>query len=146
MDFTLKKFEMTNKRFETRITVTRHKSFGFPKKFFDDNHVGDYKYVILYYDESQKAVGFQLTNSVEEPHKFTIIRNNKGYGGSVIASSFFGTYNIDPLLYYGRYTWEKKEYPDIGTVFVIVLHERKQVDSTLGDQAGSGTPGGAKLD
>jgi|GEM_PF-770646 len=123
MDFNFHKFENTNQRFEDRITVTGTNAFGFPTKFFKDQSIENYKYVVIFYDPDKKAVGLHFTNSEEEKHKFTIIKS-KGYGGSVIATSFFKTYNIDPKKYHGKYEWEKKEMPPTGTLFVIILKER----------------------
>lgn len=137
MDFTFQKFQNNNKRNEARITVTRHKSFGFPTKFHDDNKLAEYKYVVLYYDETKKAVGFHFTSDDAEPHKFSIIRSKKQYGGSVVASSFFATYNIDPNLYHGRYEYEKKEYPDIGLIYSIVLKENQSEKEVPKDDVGS---------
>lgn len=121
-----KKFIATSKRNENRITITASNSFGFPTKFFKDNNVGDYKYVVLYYDEEQKAVGFQFTNEEAEMHKFTIIKSNRGYGGSIVATSFFKTNNIRPEEYKGRYEWESQEPEGIGKLFVIKLVNKQQ--------------------
>jgi hypothetical protein len=148
MDFNFKKFEHTNQRFEDRITVTGTSSFGFPTKFFKDHNIASYKYVVIFYDADKKAVGLHFTNSEEEKHKYTILKSKVGYGGSVIATSFFKTYNINPKTYQGRYEWEKKEIPEAGTLFVIVLKERvvKEKDKpqinteTSIDQAQGGVP------
>lgn len=117
------KFTQTNQRYEDRITVTGTNTFGFPTRFYENNNIKTYKYVVLYYDAIKKSVGLHFTNSETEEHKFTIIKSKQGYGGSVVATSFFKSYNIDAKKYHGRYTWEKKEYPDTGELFVITLKE-----------------------
>lgn len=121
--FNFKKFEGTNSRFEDRITVTKSKSIGFPTKFYQDNNLSNYKYVVLYYDVDQKAIGIQFTNSAEEKHKFSIAKSIK-YGGGIVATSFFRTHKIDTAIYRGRYNWEKVPQDGIGDLFVIKLVER----------------------
>lgn len=124
MSFT--KFTATSQRNEDRITVTKSRSFGFPTKFFNDNHIEDYKFVVLFYDKERNAVGFQFINDENEPHKFSIIKSNKGFGGSVVATSFFKTNNIAPETYRGRYAWKIEEIEGFGKVFVIDLKSREQ--------------------
>lgn len=119
------KFTNLHQRQENRISVTSSNSFGFPRKFFKDNKIGRYKYVVLYYDRRNKAVGFYFTNSEEEKYKFSIIRSKQGYGGSVVTTSFFKTYNLNSRLYRGKYDWEKKKMEGIGELFIIQLKERK---------------------
>ncbi len=125
-DLSFKKFEKTRARLENRITITSSNSFGFPQKFYQDNHIQDFKYVMLFYDENNKAVGFQFTNDEEEGHKFTLIKSKQGYGAAIVATSFFKTYELEPKKYKGRYAWEKKNYEGIGELYVIRLVERQE--------------------
>lgn len=122
MAYNFKKFENTHGRYESRITITSSKSIGFPTKFFKENNIDSYKFVVLYFDEEQKAVGVQFSNDEEERHKFTIIKSKDGYGGSVVATSFFKKYEIDAKTHKGKYDWEKNETP-FGQMFVIRLKE-----------------------
>lgn len=124
MDYNLKEFTGRNVRLENRITVTKSYSIGFPTKFFKDNKIDSFKYVVLFYDENKKAIGIHFTGDEARKNKFAIIRSKAGYGGSAVLRSFFRTYNIDPNLYYGRYEWEKINYEGIGEIFVINLKER----------------------
>lgn len=126
--FNFQKFEKTNARYEDRISITGTNSIGFPTKFYQDNNLVNYKYVVLYYDVEQKAIGMQFTNSEEELHKFSILKSNKGYGGSIVATSFFKTYDLDPKLYKGKYLWTKVNQENIGEIFVIQL--QTQVESS----------------
>lgn len=124
--YNLKKFTATNQRNENRITVTASNSFGFPLKFVKDNNVENYKYVVIYYDEQEKVVGFFFTNNEEEQHKFTIIKSKRGYGGAIVATSFFKTNNIESKEYKGRYKWEIQNMDGIGKIFIIKLTKRQQ--------------------
>lgn len=123
MNYNLKKFEYTNKRFENRITVTGSNAFGFPTRFFKENQIGTFNYVSLFYDEDQKVVGFHFHNNENEKHKYSILKSKEGYGGSIIATSFFKTYDLDPKRYKSKYNWEKKNIKGVGEVFIIKLKE-----------------------
>ena len=126
MPFSFEKFQHTNQRFEDRISVTSGSALGFPTKFFNDNKLMAFKYVMLYYDKEQKAIGIKPTNDEQEKHKFSLLKYKNGNGGSVIATSFFKSYNIDPKIYQGRYTWTKETDPNAGELFVIILKEKLQ--------------------
>jgi len=119
------KFEETNKRQEDRITVTGNSSFGFPTKFYNDNKIGDYKYVTLFFDEENSDVGFYFHSDESEKHKFSILKSKQGFGGSIVASSFFKSKNLDSKNYRGRYEWRKEKMPEIAEIFVIKLKIRE---------------------
>lgn len=125
MEYQFEKFQNRNVRLENRITITKSNSIGFPSKFYKDNEIRKYKYVVLFYDKKQKAVGIQFMNDEDEKNKFSVIHSKKGYGGSVVVRSFFKTYDIDPKLYYGRYDWKKYTSEETGKLFVIDLKERE---------------------
>ncbi len=101
---------------------------GFPTQFFKDENIGSYKYTVLMFDKDKKAVGIHFTN--DETDKFRAgrfsISKHKGYGASVVAQSFFNTYEISPLRYYGRYEWKKHNIDGVGEVYVIELKEREK--------------------
>lgn len=121
MDYNFSKFESTHGRYESRITITASNSIGFPTKFYKENKIESYKYVILYFDEEKKAIGIQFSNDDNEPHKFTIIKSN-GYGGSVVVTSFFKKHGIDPKIHKGKHDWTRVATP-FGELFVFELKE-----------------------
>lgn len=123
MVYNFKKFENIHGRYESRITITASRSIGFPTKFFKDNNIDGYKFVVLYYDEDQKVLGIKFSNDEEEPHKFTIVKSKDGYGGGIIASSFFGKYGLDTKKIRGKYEW-KKEDTSFGKLYIIELKEK----------------------
>ena len=123
MKFNFEKFVGQNVRSEKRITVTKSYSFGFPQKFYNENKIKDYKYVSLFWDKENMAVGLHFTNDEDEKNKFSIIHSQKGYGGSLVARSFFKSYNINPKKYHGRYQWKKIKLENVGTIFVIELKQ-----------------------
>lgn len=118
------KFEETNKRQEDRITVTGHSSFGFPTKFYNDNKIDEHKYVTLFFDAENNEVGFYFHNDEAEKHKFSILKSKQGYGGSIVASSFFKNKSLDSKIYRGRYEWKKLNQEGVGEMYVIKLKIR----------------------
>ena len=131
MDYNLKEFTGRNERLETRMTITKSYSIGFPTKFFKDNKINDFKYVVLFFDEAKKAIGINFTNDDVKKNKFAIIKSKSGFGGSVVARSFFKSFNIEPTVYYGRYDWEKINQEGFGEIFVINLKENiKSIPTT----------------
>jgi hypothetical protein len=125
MEFNFVKFEGRNSKFENRITITGSYSIGFPRKFFTENSLDKYKFVILYWDAEKRAIGIQLTNNEEEKSKFAIA-STKGYGATVSAKSFFIKNAIDPKEHKGRYDWKKVDVPNVGEIFVIEIQKKRE--------------------
>ena len=123
--FNWKKFESVNARLEDRITVTKTGAIGFPTKFYQDNKIKEYKYVVIYHDERQGSIGVHFTSDENEKSKFTILHSNQGYGGSAVIRSFFKVSNIDPKKYYGRYDFSIVNTEGIGRLYVFQLKERE---------------------
>jgi hypothetical protein len=131
MDYQFQKFESRHTKQEDRITLTKSSSsVGFPQKFYNDNGISAFKYVVLYWDPSNKAMAIHFTNSEDEKNKFKINVSKDGYGGGIGVKSFLRFYNIDPNIYHGRYEWEKAEVPNIGEVFIIKLKENKKANAS----------------
>lgn len=115
------KFTAVRQRSVDKISITASNTFNFPSKFYNDNKLNRYKYIVIFYDKDRGAIGFQFTNNEEEKYKFTLQKSDKGYGGFVSAISFFKVNNIDPKIYKGRYDWKKEAAPEAGELFVIEL-------------------------
>ena len=127
MDYQFKKFENKNVRLESRITITKSNSIGFPQRFYQDNKIGSYKFVVLFWDVAKQAIGIYFTDDEKEENKFKILHSKAGYGGSIVARSFFRSNNIDTQIYCGRYDWEKVKMEEVGTLFAIKLQEQKKL-------------------
>lgn len=123
MVYNWKKFDAVNQRIEHRITVTGSGYIGFPTKFYNDNQIRDYKYVVLFYSEPEKAVGVKFTNE-EEKGVLKIHHSKTGQGGSVVARNFFRANNLDYKVYRGRYEYKKETFEGIGELCVFQLRER----------------------
>ena len=121
MAYKFEKFTKRNLRQEDRITVTKSNSIGFPTKFYEDNNIKNYKYVSLYWDAEKDAIGIKFSNE-STGNEFSIIHSKKGYGGSIVARSFFKFNNLNPEMVKGRYHPKKVRIPEIGSLFVIELN------------------------
>ena len=132
MEFNFKKFEGRNRKQEDRITITRKSySMGFPQKFYIDNKINEYKYVVLYWDSNNKAIAIHFSNSGQETNKIKISVSKDGYGGGVGIKNFLRFYKIDPEIYYGRYDWKKEDLENIGKVYIIELKEHIKKDVSV---------------
>lgn len=121
----------TGKRFEDRITVTRSRAIGLPTQFFADNDIASYKYAVLFYDKNSMAVGISFTNDETVPGRIAITKNNQGYGGHILATSFFKANRINVKKFSGRYDYEKMSLRDTGLdkdgeMFIIKLEEKEE--------------------
>lgn len=126
------KHTQTNKRFEDKITVTRNRAIGFPTQFYKDNHIDQYKYGILFYDAENNAIGIKFSNE-EEEGKIAINRSKDGYGGHLVATSFFKANRINTKKFAGRYDYETADMGEVGVedsgkMFIIKLKERKEAE------------------
>jgi len=127
MEYNFKKFEGRNQKTEDRITVTRKSnSIGFPTRFYEDNKIKEYKYVVLFWDKENKAIGLRFTNDDTEKDKFSILKSKQGYGASLVVRSFFKVNSIDLEEFYGKYDWKKIKLDDGTELFVIELKSRKE--------------------
>lgn len=122
MSYNFKKFESIGGKYETRFSITGSRSISFPTKFYEENNIRRFKFVVLFYDEDQKAIGLKFSDDESEPHKYTLIKSDN-YGASIVATSFFKKYNLDPKKYKGKYDW-KRVNTDFGKLFVIELGEQ----------------------
>lgn len=129
--YNFKQFTDTNVRLEDRITITKSYSIGFPTKFYNDNEIANYQYVILYHDADNKLIGIRFSNNKEEQGKIAIMKSKQNYGGHIVARSFFKGNNLDPIKLKGRYTWKKKPAGELGIeengfVYIIELIQKEK--------------------
>ena len=130
MEYNFIQHTATGKRFEDRITVTRSRAIGLPTQFFTDNKIGSYKFAVLFYDKGSMSVGISFTNDEEALGKIAITKNNQGYGGHILATSFFKANRINVKKFSGRYDYEKKQLRELGLekdgeMFIIQLTEKE---------------------
>ncbi len=124
--YNFKKHTLVGKRFEDRITVTRSRQIGFPTQFYADNSIRDFKYAVLYFDETKNAIGVKFAAEPEEGG--ISINRHKEYGGYISATSFFKANRINTKKFAGRYDYSKVPLTSLGldgsgNLFVIELKE-----------------------
>ena len=125
-EYKFTKFEGQHCREENRITITKSSDqIGFPTKFYKDNKINSFKYVVLFWDKENKAIGIHFTNDENEKNRSSIIHSKAGYGGGVIARNFFRANEIDPKLYYGRYNWKNQNIDGVGKLFIFEIKENE---------------------
>ena len=120
-----KKFEggsSTNR--ESAIVINKPNSIGFSSRFYQDNNVSEFKYVILYFDSANRAIGIKLTNKEEEKTKYSINHAKKGFGAQVVPKSFFKENKRDTEKCSGRYEFEEEKIEGIGDIFIITLKDK----------------------
>ena len=83
-----------------------------------------YKYVVLYYDNVQKALGIQFVNDGVKKNIIKIAHSKK-YGGQISLKNFLKVSDLDPSTYKGRYEYKEIEDENIGKLIVIELKEKK---------------------
>ncbi|MEK7533441.1 MAG: hypothetical protein AAB542_03330 [Patescibacteria group bacterium] len=149
-DFQWERFTETRQRFDDHITITKSGGMGFPKKFSQDNHVNDYKYVLLFFDPTNHAIGISFTNDDTEKGKLSLAKSNQGFGANVNARTFFLAKKIDFLSHARKYDWKKESFEG-KDLFVIVLdqpespaghQEDKKTESDASQEAGASTTPG----
>lgn len=127
--YSFKKHTQVGGRFEDRITVTHSRSIGFPTQFYNVNNVDNYKYVVLFYDKINNAIGIKFAEE-SEIGAIKIGKHNKGFGGAVAATSFFKANRINTKRYAGKYEYKKVALRDLdidenGWMYVIELKAKE---------------------
>ena len=120
-EFNFKVFRNAGKRFGSyTISISKNYAFGFNSGFYHREKIKDCKSALLAYDQEKKAVGFFFpTNDTPEPGIFKVIHGKSS--GSIVAHSFFKSYNIDLQKNAGRYTPTLYKQTEKGKLFYITL-------------------------
>ena len=93
MKFKFEKFVETDSSFAAKVTIRqRTGQIGFNSGAINRFKVNDFKFVVLYFDPSERVVGIQLVTS-EEPGSIRI--STKKSNTYVTAKNFFDKYGID---------------------------------------------------
>lgn len=119
MKYSFKKFNRENILGDTRISLTKSRAIRFPSGFLKINKLDNFRYLILFYDRENMAIGMQPVNKPEKG----AFKLTKEAGGavSISAVSFLKSNNIDLNTYSGRYEWKEVNIKEIGTLYVIEL-------------------------
>lgn len=135
LDYNFQEFQNVNAKIEKRISITRSCSFGFPYGFCDENRINDFTFVVLFFDPTKRAIGFLFTTDSEKKYKYSLVKSLSSRSASVVARSFFTTYNLNPGEIHGRYEPKKIVLPTGEQIFVIDL--KNKVDENEQTEEGS---------
>lgn len=106
-----------------KIALNKHGAVRFSSGFLRETSLGEFKYVVLFYDSSQhnKAIAFKFTKQSEKgAFKLTKERS----AATISALSFMKVNKLNLRSYLGWYDWKKLSIPEIGEVFVIDLNKK----------------------
>lgn len=121
MDYNLTKFIGVGSRSGDYFISFNKSGFMISAGFCSQENVKNFSKIVLYYDESKEAVGFQLTNEDNAEGAFKLVHGNNGTTASVSARSFVKANNLIDSKYFGRRTPKKITYDGIGEVFIVDL-------------------------
>ena|ERR1700722_8995688 len=103
-------------RGDTKIAINKSGLIRLSSGFCRITDILKFRYVLLFYDEINKAIAFKFTNTKEEG-VLTVTKDKTG--ATISATSFIKANNLNQRS--KRYDWEKLNIPAIGEVFVINL-------------------------
>ena len=81
----------------------------------------NFRYAILYFDSSKKAIGIKFTNATEVG---TLRVTKDKNGASIYAKSFLMANGLDINNHTGRYDWKKEFIPDLGEIYILKLAKK----------------------
>ena len=119
------KFEHVGAKLSNTISLTKSESFGFAAGFYKKYGISEFNFVTLFYDRDEGKIGFQFSKDKIGKTSFTLIHSKNKQSGSIIARSFFRTFDIDSKKYQGKYEPVEFTDPQHGQMFYIILLESK---------------------
>lgn len=118
-NYNFQRFNRENILGDTRVSLTLSKAIRFPSSFCKTNSLYKFKYVILFFDSINFAIGMKPTIKAEKgAFKLT---NETGGAISISVVSFLKANKIDPAAHAGRYEWKKEDIAGIGELFIIEI-------------------------
>lgn len=126
-EYNLKRFKGMGTRSGDYFISFNKSGFQTSADFYAKEKIKNHKKVILYFDKSKKAVGFQFTNDDKTEGAFTLVHGNKQSAASFTVNSFIKANNLTDPKYYGRRKPIKIKLKGIGEVFVIELVKKENM-------------------
>lgn len=120
------KFEDVGAKLTNSISLTKSQSFGFAGGFVKKYNISQFNFVSLFYDneDGHNRVGFQFTKDRVGKSSFKIIFGNNRQTASIVARSFFRSFEINSKKYEGRYEPTEMNDENFGTIYFIDLKEK----------------------
>lgn len=117
-NYSFVKFDGVYSRGDTKIGLNKSGLIRLSSGFCRITNITKFKYVVLYYDNANKAIAFKFTNQREDG-VLSVTKDTTG--ATVSAKSFMNANKLELRSYFGRYGWEKQTITSIGDVFIIEL-------------------------
>lgn len=115
------RFDGIYTRGDTKVGLNRSGLVRLSSGFCRLYNILDFKYVVLYYDISNKAIGLRFTNILEDG-RLSVTKDTTG--ATISAKSFMKANNLELRSYFGRYEAKRKHINDIGEIFIIELGKK----------------------
>lgn len=121
IQYEFEKFDGTYSRGDTKISINKPGLIRLSSGFCRATNATNFKYAVLFYDRTNKAIAFKFTN-VQEKGALKITKDRTG--ATISAKSFMRAKKLFLRSYFNRYDWKKQAIPDIGEVFIINLGKK----------------------
>ena len=118
--YNFQKFTKTHSQTDDRISITKSSTIGLTGHFVRQNLNNKPRWVVLYFDAKQMAIGVRFTNEDEEG-KISIIYSKEGYGAMINVRSFLRLNNINVDTVKGKHVWKKQNIDGVGELYVFEL-------------------------
>jgi len=116
------KFQGVYHRGDTRIGINKSGLVRLSSGFCRTTNVKYFKYAVLFYDETNKAIAFKFTNTLEDG-ALRITADDTA--AAVSAKAFMSTNNLNLSDWAGRYDWDKLNIKGIGEVYIVEFGSKK---------------------
>lgn len=121
MQYNFIKFAGNYPRGDTKIAINKSGLIRLSSGFCRTTNATSFKYAVLFYDSTNKAIAVKFTNVREDG----ILRVTKDKAAATLSAKLFlKANNLYLRSYSGRYDWKKLTIPNIGEIFVIELSKK----------------------
>ena len=121
MHYNFVKYKGKYLRGDNKISIQKSGLVRLSSGFCRITNAMNYKYSVLFFDSSKRAIAFKFTNEREEGAlKVTKDRN----AATISAKSFMSANHLSSRSYFRRYDWVKQNISEIGEVFIIELDKK----------------------
>jgi hypothetical protein len=115
------RFTRTRSRIDTpKVSIWSRGQIGFNQGAVDEYNLGNFRYVVFYYDEDTHRVGIEFTNDEESEGANKIIKR-KGGGVSTSAIPFLKHYKIE----FGKTKQYDLKFDKENNLYVFDLKQEK---------------------
>lgn len=121
MQYNFVKFAGNYPRGDTKIAINKSGLIRLSAGFCRNTNITSFKYAILFYDNTNKAIAIKFTNARGDG-ALRVTRDKAA--ATISAKAFINANNLNLRNYFGRYNWKKQVIPGIGEVYIIELGKK----------------------